>query len=54
MKRAFTTLKGKLDELDDVIKTVEWATVVFKAVDRLLKLAIRNLPMRRRAMMTAP
>ena len=41
---ALTTLKNELDELKDTIKTVERATSVFKAVDRLLKLAVRNLP----------
>ena len=44
VKAALKKLEKVLDDLKDVIKAVERATAVFKGVDRLLKLAIQNLP----------
>ena len=44
VKAALKKLEKALDDIEDAIKAVERATVVFKVVDRLLKLAIQNLP----------
>ncbi len=42
--KAIAALQQEIDKLDKAIKTLEKATAVMKAVDGLLKLAVRNLP----------
>ena len=44
LEEALQKLKDELDDLEDAIKAVERATAVFKVVDRLLKLALKSLP----------
>ena len=44
VKAALKKLEKELHDLEDAIKAMERATAVFKVVDRLLKLAIENLP----------
>ena len=45
VKAALKKLNKELDDLEDVIKVLERATAALKVVDRLLKLAIENLPL---------
>ena len=45
VKAALKKLNKELDDLEDVIKVLERATAVLKVVDRLLKLAVENLPL---------
>ena len=44
VKTALRKLENALDDFEEAIKVVERATAVFKVTDRLLKLAIQNLP----------
>ena len=44
MKAALADLQAEIDALEDAIKIVEQATVVVRAGDALLKVAIQHLP----------